>query len=869
MPLRSNTRFDDYQILNRIDAGGVGEGWRARDLRLKRDVTLRLLPRSFSFNPSRIGHFKHEAEAAAALNHPNIQSFLKVGEWEGAPYVVTEFLQGETLRERLNKERLDAPKAVEIATQLARALAAAHQHCIIHRALTPENVFLLQEGDVKILDFGVAKLTRPVPIYTDANAPDGHMVPGVNLDTMGYLSPEQLRGEQADSRSDIFAFGAIFYELLTGKRAFTGENVAQIRKALLETQPGRVPVSQLAISPHILTVLEDCLNKTREDRVISASEVVVALEASKQAAPPKPAAPPKAPTEVTRIRRPLPVWWLAAGAAVVLMLVLIPIFIVRGQSDPGLAGEGVPLTHDGNEKVASAVVSDGANIYFNETKAGKTLLARINSMGGTSEEFSTSARMPLLAGISPDRTSLLVLSNADWYPPLYEVSVDGGDAQKLSGASGQDAAFAPDGHIVFARGKTLYVAERDGSNARVICVFPHFVYNPAVSPDGRRIRVTVSRDFNTRTIWEVGFDGSSPHPLINTWAGTVDSCCGHWTQDGKYFVFQSRQEGRTDIWALSEEKQWLRQSGTALRLTDGPLSYQLPYPSPDGEHIYAIGVRERGELVRYDRAGKTFVPFLSGMSATDITASSDGRWVTYLSYPEQAIWRRKSDGSDALQLTHANIPAISPRLSPDGTKVVFGSVDADGVDALFVMPAAGGPPRKIARNARMANWSPDSGSVVVFVSEAPGSGTGFFGLRTINLESGKVQSITDSAAVFEAHWISENTLLAPKMNSGAQGLASFDLRTQKWSYFSTGAYPHLVLSADGKYLYYTAGKDDATILRMRLSDQRTEVMANLKDFRPLANEAAGYLMGVAPDGSVVLTRDLGSQEIYSLPVRWP
>src|SRR3954454_22044218 len=146
MPLRSNTRVDDYQILNRIDAGGVGEAWRARDLREKRDVTLRLLPRSFSFNPSRIGHFKHEAEAAAALNHPNIQSFLKVGEWEGASYVVTEFLEGETLRERFGRGLLGAPKAVEIALQLARALAAAHQHCIIHRGLTPENVFLLKDG---------------------------------------------------------------------------------------------------------------------------------------------------------------------------------------------------------------------------------------------------------------------------------------------------------------------------------------------------------------------------------------------------------------------------------------------------------------------------------------------------------------------------------------------------------------------------------------------------------------------------------------------------------------------------------------------------------------------------------------------------
>ncbi len=634
MPLRSNTRFDDYQILNRIAAGGVGEGWRARDLRLKRDVTLRLLPRSFSFNPSRIGHFKHEAEAAAALNHPNIQSFLKVGEWEGASYVVTEFLDGETLRERLDLGYLETPKAVEIAVQLARALAAAHEHCIIHRALTPENVYLLENGGVKILDFGVARLTRPIPPYNDDPAPESHALPGIDLETIGYMSPEQFRGEQADARSDIFAFGAIFYELLTGERAFQGATIAEIQKAVLTSETRQFPASQLALSPNVLAVLKDCLKKAREDRTITASKVVAELEASQKVAAARPPAPPEAPPKEIRIPIRFSLWWLGAAAAI-LLFVLVPVLIVRGQSEPGLDGEGMQLTQDGNTKVASSVVSDGANVFFNETQSGNTVLVKVRSIGGQTEPYSTNAPMPLLAGISADRSNLLVLSNAAWYPPLYEVSITDGDARKLSESAGQDAAFAPDGRIIFAKGKSLYVAEKDGSNPRVICEFPHFVYNPVVSPDGQRIRVTVSRDFSTRTIWEVGFDGMGPHPLINAWEGSVDSCCGRWTPDGRYFVFQSRQAGRTDLWALSEEKQWLRRSGMPQRLTAGPLSYQLPFPSPDGEHLYAIGSKERGELVRYDRTAKSFVPYLSGISATDITVSTDGRWVTYLSYPDQ------------------------------------------------------------------------------------------------------------------------------------------------------------------------------------------------------------------------------------------
>ena len=725
MPLRSNTRFDDYQILDRIGAGGVGEGWRARDLRLKRDVTLRLLPRSFSFNPTHLDHFKHEAEAAAALNHPNIQSVLKVGEWEGAPYVVTEFLAGETLRARLDRGLLEIPNAVEIALQLARALAAAHTHCIIHRGLTPENVFLLKDEGVKILDFGVAKLTRPVSLQTAASAPGGHVIPGIDTEAVRYLSPEQLRGEQADARSDIFAFGAIFYELLTGRRAFPGTTVAELQNAILTAEPIKISPSHLALSPRISAVLEDCLKKAREDRQITASTVVAELEASQHAPAVAPVAPPREPPKKVRVHVRFSPWWLAAGMAAIILIVLVPfLIIVRGQSEPGLNGEALQVTQDGNAKLASSVVSDGVDIFFNETKGGNTTLVKVRNIGGQTKPFPFTVPMPQLAGITSDRSNLLVLSNTDFNPPLYEVSIADGQARKLSELAGQDAAFAPDGRVVFAKGKSLYIAEKDGSNPRAIWEFPHFVYNPAVSPDGQKIRLTVSRDFSTRTIWEVGLDGKAPHPLINGWESTVDSCCGRWTADGRYFVFQSRQDGRTDIWALTEEKRWLRHSELPQRLTSGPLSYELPFPSLDGEHLYAIGLKEKGELVRYDRSLKQFVPYFSGISATDVTVSSDGQWATYLSYPDLTIWRSRTDGSQPLQLTRANIPVIYPRISPDGTKVIFGSVDERGTDSLFVLPTSGGSPKKIAENSQAANWSPDSTSVVLFVSENPGSGIG-------------------------------------------------------------------------------------------------------------------------------------------------
>jgi serine/threonine protein kinase len=237
MTLATNTRLGPYEIIAPIGAGGMGEVYCARDTRLGRDVAIKVLPCSFSADPDHLHRFEREARAAAALNHPNILSVFQMGTYEGAPYLVSELLEGQTLREHIRRGPLTVRTAINYAVQIANGLAAAHDKGIVHRDLKPENLFVAKDGRVKILDFGLAKLTQPKPDTTATTRPLAEETkPGLLIGTVGYMSPEQIRGGTADSRSDIFAFGAILYEMLSGKRAFQGQTPADVIGAILKEE---------------------------------------------------------------------------------------------------------------------------------------------------------------------------------------------------------------------------------------------------------------------------------------------------------------------------------------------------------------------------------------------------------------------------------------------------------------------------------------------------------------------------------------------------------------------------------------------------------------------------------------------------------
>src|SRR6266480_5312763 len=280
MTIASGTKLGRYKIRSQLGEGGMGEVYRARDEKLNRDVAIKVLPVALSADAERLRRFEQEAQAAGALNHPNILVIFHIGIHEGAPYIVSELLEGETLRERLAGAALPQRKAIDYALQIARGLAAAHEKGIVHRDIKPDNIFITDDGRVKILDFGLAKLTAVADGTSQTEVPTRKVNtdPGTVMGTMGYMSPEQLKGQHVDHRSDIFSFGAILYEMLSGKRAFRGDSMAETMSAILREDPPDLSETNKTVSPALERVVRHCLEKNPGERFYSARDLAFAIE---------------------------------------------------------------------------------------------------------------------------------------------------------------------------------------------------------------------------------------------------------------------------------------------------------------------------------------------------------------------------------------------------------------------------------------------------------------------------------------------------------------------------------------------------------------------------------------------------------------
>src|SRR5438132_1312429 len=279
MTISAGTRLGPYEILAPLGAGGMGEVYRARDKKLDRNVAVKVLPHSVAADPDTLGRFEREAKAVAALSHPNILAIHDFGNQDGIAYAVTELLEGETLRGKLDAGPITQKKAVDYALQVAKGLSAAHEKGIVHRDLKPENLFVSRDGHVKILDFGLAKKVEPVAPGKETSAPtgSGHTEPGAVMGTVGYMSPEQVKGFPVDHRSDIFSFGTILYELLSGKKAFKRDTNAETMAAIMRDEPAELSESGRNISPALDRLVKHCLEKNRDHRFQSARDIAFNL----------------------------------------------------------------------------------------------------------------------------------------------------------------------------------------------------------------------------------------------------------------------------------------------------------------------------------------------------------------------------------------------------------------------------------------------------------------------------------------------------------------------------------------------------------------------------------------------------------------
>ncbi|MBM3775702.1 MAG: serine/threonine-protein kinase [Acidobacteria bacterium] len=447
MPLAARTRLGPYEIVASLDAGGMGEVYRARDPRLGREVAVKILPAAVAADPERLRRFELEARATSLLSHPNILSIFDFGQHESRPYIVTELLEGQTLRRRLAEGALPARKAIEIALALARALAAAQQKGIVHRDLKPENIFITTAGQAKILDFGLAKLQHKAAVERGTSAPTVALEtdPGMVMGTAGYMSPEQVRGIEADARSDIFSFGAILYEMLTGRRAFERESAVETMSAILREAPP--PFGEAGrVSPALERVVWHCLEKRPQERFQSAQDLGYALEAISGISGP-PAPPARGFGRIRSLGRAL---LLPAAFA---LGCLATFFWLR------LPGASIPP----------------------EPLLSRALFSQLTDYVGP-EIFPT---------LSPDGRMLVYAGSAHNTWHIFSQRVGGKNATDLTPEGRFDnsqPAFSPDGERIAFRsergGGGIYVMGATGESVRRLT---DFGYNPSWSPDGAEI----------------------------------------------------------------------------------------------------------------------------------------------------------------------------------------------------------------------------------------------------------------------------------------------------------------------------------------------------------------------------------------------
>jgi len=711
MTLTSGRTLGPYKILAPLGAGGMGEVYRARDTRLGRDVAIKVIPAELARDPERIKRFEQEARAAGALNHPNVCAILDIGTHEGSPFVVMELLEGESLRARFDAGPIPVRKAVDWAAQAAHGLAAAHEKGIVHRDLKPENLFLTKDGRAKVLDFGLAKLTRPEVLGVSGEAPVSVAATetGAILGTVGYMAPEQVLGQAADARSDLFALGAILYELLTGKRAFHGTSYVETLHAILNAEPAPLAASGREIPAGLESMVRRCLEKSPAERFQSASDLAFALEAIASSGPQAPA-------------RPAAYRWSLAAAAAALAIALLAValgYLLRARTTPEVLSSSFQrLTfHRGTVFGARFVPNDRSILYCASWEGNRVQVYSV--IPGTPESRALTTDGATLLGVSRAGDMALELRPRRFNPMetsgmLARALFAGGAPRELL----DDviaADWSPDG-------AALAVVRRAEGQVRLECPIGKVIYqtrgwisNPRFSPRGDQIAFLDHPQEGDDPGSVAVVDRTGKKKILSgPWGAALGLA---WSARGDEVWFTAEQGATARaLYAVTLS----RRRRLVLRQA-GPLT--LHDIAPDGRVLLSQDNARIG-LVGLDRTSgrERDLSWLDWSLAADLSMDGGSVLFTEMSTGvggKYTVYLRGTDGSAAVRLGEG----WAAGLSADGKWAL--SIARGPASTLLLLPTGAGAPRTLARGSIekifWASLFPD-GRRVLLAGQEPGYG---------------------------------------------------------------------------------------------------------------------------------------------------
>jgi serine/threonine protein kinase len=874
-----HTKLGRYEIRSKIGEGGMGEVYRARDEKLNRDVAIKVLPASLGDNHDRLQRFEQEAQAAGTLNHPNILAVYDIGMHDGAPYVVSELLEGESFRDLLTHRRPSTRKAIDYAIQVARGLAAAHEKGIIHRDIKPDNLFLTNDERVKILDFGLAKLSQPsneATGQTDIATRKVHTNPGTVMGTAGYMSPEQVRAGAIDHRADIFSFGAVLYEMLSGRRAFQGASAIETLNAILKEEPSELSSINPVIAPALERVVWHCLEKSPERRFQSASDVAFALESlsgvtshpSQQSV----VGVNTIPAARTWTRERL--IWLGVSALLLIAAVSFAVaYFSRERGNPRAVRLAL-ATPDNTTLPASVTLSpDGQRVVFVATGAdGKRLLWQrsLDSLTPQPLPGTDDAASPFW---SPDSRLIGYFANGK----LLKIEASGGRPQTLCDADqNRGGAWNRDGVILFAGADGLHrVSAQGGTPALATKVSPKEEAHrwPFFLPDGRHF------------VFLADAGTTEDHHIR---VGSLDS------QDSQIlFGAVSRVAYAPPGYLLYVNQGALITvpfDAGSLKVTGEPITVAERVAEVGENHEFDFSVAEDGTLAYqsgsvtsqftwFDRTGKKLESFGEPTESDYLAMSPDGQHAAAGLLDADGrpsdVWLYDLARGTTSRLTFDSEGDGTPLWSPDGTRIVFGSNRAgSGVVDLYEKAASGAGDEQLLLKSNAAkyatSWSRD-GQYILFENWAPRENGGIW-LLTRSSKEAKPLLQTTAFTQGQGQFSPDGRFVAYGSNESGRAevyVQRFPTSTDKWQ-ISTGGGIQPLWRGDGKELFYLTAERKLMSVDIK-SEPKFESSIPRELFQGRMKAGFGYSYAVTPDGQRFLISapvEAGASAPMTIVLNW-